>query len=62
MVITSVENEKVKKFKKLQMKKYRDEYNQYIIEGEHLIYEAYRRGAIVELILLEGTDCLLPIP
>lgn len=62
MVITSVENEKVKKFKKLQKKKYRDEYNQYIIEGEHLIYEAYRRGAIVELILLEGTDCLLPIP
>ena len=41
MVITSVENEKVKKFKKLQKKKYRDQYNQYIIEGEHLIFEAF---------------------
>ena len=37
IVVTSLENEKVKKFKKLQKKKYRDEYNQYIIEGEHLI-------------------------
>ncbi len=60
MVVTSLENEKVKKFRKLQQKKYREEYEQYIIEGMHLIYEAYRKGAIQELIIMEGTDCPLP--
>lgn len=60
MVITSADNEKVKKFKKLQKKKYRDEYGQYIIEGLHLIYEAYKLGAIQELILMEGVDDPLP--
>ena len=62
MLVTSLENEKVKKFKKLQKKKYRDEYNQYIVEGEHLILEAYKRGAIEELIVLEGKEVLLPVP
>lgn len=62
IVVTSLENEKVKKFKKLQKKKYRDEYNQYIIEGEHLILEAFKRGAIEELILLEGKSAPIPAP
>lgn len=62
MLVTSLENEKVKKFKKLQKKKYRDEYNQYIVEGEHLILEAYKRGAIEELIVLEGKEVYLPVP
>lgn len=62
IVVTSAENEKVKKLKKLQKKKYRDEYNQYIIEGEHLIYEAFKRGAIEELILLEGKSAPIPAP
>ena len=62
MVITSLENDKVKKFRKLQKRKYRDEYNQYIVEGEHLIFEAYRKGAIEELILLEGRENPLPVP
>lgn len=60
MVVTSMDNEKVKKFKKLQKKKYRDEYDQYIIEGLHLIYEAYKTGCIQELILMEGTEVPLP--
>ncbi|MBQ2909697.1 MAG: RNA methyltransferase [Bacilli bacterium] len=62
MVITSAENEKVKKFKKLQKKKYRDEYNQYIVEGHHLILEAFKRGAIEELIVMEGKDLPVPAP
>ena len=62
MVVTSLDNEKVKKFKKLQKKKYRDEYDQYIVEGLHLIYEAYKTGAIQELILLEGVDVPVPVP
>ena len=62
IVVTSLENEKVKKFKKLQKKKYRDEYNQYIIEGEHLILEAFKKGAIEELIILEGKSVPIPAP
>lgn len=62
MVITSLDNEKVKKYKKLQKKKYRDEYNQYVVEGMHLVLEAYKRGAIEELILEENEILPLPLP
>lgn len=60
MTITSLDNEKVKKFKKLQQKKYRDESGQYIVEGEHLVIEAYKSGAIQELIISEGNDTMFP--
>ena len=40
MIYTSTENSKIKEIKKLNNKKYRDEYNKFIIEGEHLILEA----------------------
>lgn len=62
MVVTSLDNEKVKKYKKLQKKKYRDEYNEYIIEGLHLVLEAYKNGVLEELILQEGVDLPLPGP
>lgn len=61
-VVTSLENEKVKKYKKLQQKKYRDKCGQYIVEGEHLVFEAYKSGVIQELILLEGVEINLPVP
>ena len=61
-VITSLDNDKVKMFKKLQKKKYRDEYNLFIVEGEHLALEAFRAGVIEELILEEGTDLPFPSP
>lgn len=62
MVITSLDNEKVKKYKKLQKKKYRDEYNEYIVEGMHLVLEAYKTGAIEEVILEENEALPLPVP
>lgn len=61
-VITSLDNEKVKMLKKLQKKKYRDEYNLFIVEGEHLAIEAFRAGVLEELILEEGTDLPFPSP
>lgn len=61
-VITSLDNEKVKMLKKLQRKKYRDEYNLFIVEGEHLAIEAFRAGVLEELILEEGTDLPFPSP
>lgn len=62
MVITSLDNDKVKKYRKLQKKKYRDEYDEYIVEGLHLILEAYKTGALEELILEEGVDVPVPGP
>ena len=62
MVITSLDNEKVKKYRKLLKKKYRDEYNQYIVEGMHLVLEAYKKGLIEELILEEHEALPLPVP
>ncbi len=61
-IITSLDNEKVKMLKKLQKKKYRDEYNLFIVEGEHLAIEAFRAGVLEELILEEGTDLPFPSP
>ena len=62
MVITSLENEKVKKYTKLQKRKYREEYNQYLVEGMHLVMEAYKSGVIEEIILLEEEVVAIPVP
>ena len=62
MLITSLENDNVKKWKKLQKRKYRDEYGQYIVEGLQLVLEAYNSGALVEIILEENMDLPLPCP
>ena len=59
MAITSLENEKIKYYYKLQKKKYRDLYNEFIVEGEHLVLEAYKKGCLKEVLLLE--DEVLPI-
>lgn len=55
MVFTSTQNKKIKNIKKLNSKKYRDEFNEFLIEGEHLVNEAYKNGYLKELILEEGT-------
>lgn len=54
MVITSLENERIKKYVRLQKKKTRDLENLYIVEGEHLVIEANKAGVIEEVILLDG--------
>ena len=59
MVITSLDNEKVKYYYKLQKKKYRDLNNEFIVEGEHLVLEAYKAGILKEVLLEEGE--VLPI-
>ena len=49
MVITSLENKKVKDVVKLQCKKYRDLTNTFVVETEHLVEEAKRIGIVKEL-------------
>lgn len=61
MLITSLENERVKKYLKLKEKKYRDKYNEFLVEGEHLVLEAYKAGLIKELILQEGLNANIDI-
>lgn len=56
MVIRSLENEKVKNLIKLQRKKYRDLTGTYLVEGRHIVEEAYRAGVLLEVYLLEGEE------
>ena len=44
MVITSLENEKIKNYAKLKDKKYRDITNTFIVEGFHLVQEAFKKA------------------
>jgi len=62
MVITSLDNEKVKKYRKLQKRKYREEYNEFIVEGMHAVLEAFRCGMVIELILEENEVLPLDCP
>ena len=53
MVITSLENKKVKDVVKLQSKKYRDITNTFVVETEHLVEEAKKAGIIKDLFIVE---------
>lgn len=54
MLYSSIENKKIKDLKKLHIKKYRDETGLFLVEGNHLIEEAYNQGYLKELLLEEG--------
>ncbi len=54
MVITSVQNTRVKQWMKYHEKKYRDKDKKFMIEGEHLIQEAHQANVISEIITVEG--------
>nr|WP_097159179.1 RNA methyltransferase [Bacillus oleivorans] len=50
--IQSVQNEKVKEWKKLLQKKGRDTANQYIMEGFHLVEEASQNPALITTVIV----------
>ena len=62
MLYSSLENSKIKELKKLNQKKYRDKTNLFLVEGEHLLLEAYNSGYLKEVLLLEGTELNLDVP
>lgn len=62
MIYSSKDNKKIKYIKKLNDKKYRDGFNEFIIEGEHLVFEAYKCGLLKEIILLDGFTTDIDIP
>ena len=56
MIIESINNEKVKYWRKIRTNKYINEYGEYIVEGEHLVEEAIKSGKAKYLIILDGTN------
>ena len=62
MLIGSTDNKKIKDIKKLHMKKYRDETKTFLVEGEHLVKEAYLSGNLLEVISLYGEEVDYNVP
>ena len=62
MLITSLNNERVKELVKLKDKKYRDSNNLFFVEGKDIIYEAYKYNCLKELYVLDGVDVDIDIP
>ena len=52
-VVTSLDNKRIKNLSKLLIKKYRDEENKFLVEGEHLVEEAYKAGVLLEVVKCE---------
>lgn len=62
MLITSVNNDRIKELVKLKDKKYRDKSHLFFIEGKDLVDEAYKKSLIKELYVLEGTYVSYDVP
>ena len=61
--ITSKDNELIKHIRKLKDKKYRDESNEYVVEGVKLVEEAVKENAkIIQIIVCEDTTRTYEIP
>ena len=61
--ITSKDNELIKHIRKLKDKKYRDESNEYLVEGVKLVEEAVKENAkIKQIIVCEDTTRTYEIP
>lgn len=59
MLYSSIDNPKIKDLKKLQIKKHRDKKQMFLVEGRHLVLEAYKTKCLKELFLEENE--LLPL-
>jgi len=61
MLYSSVNNQKIKDLKRLSLKKYRDKENLFLIEGDHLVKEAYKNGYLKELLIKEDLNYELDV-
>lgn len=52
-MIESVDNNRIKELRKLKEKKYRDKEKLFLVEGEHLVLEAYKSNCLKEVILCD---------
>ena len=60
IVLTSTDNEKVKKYIRLSKKKHRDSTGEFIVEGMHTVLEAFKSGMLEEMIIEENETIPLP--
>lgn len=61
MIITSLDNKEIKYLDKLKQRKYRDREKKYIIEGQHLVEEAYKNNVLEKIFILEDYNNNLDI-
>ncbi|MBR3898570.1 MAG: RNA methyltransferase [Bacilli bacterium] len=61
MLYTSINNPKIKKLNLLKSKKYRDRENMFIVEGDHLVKEAYNNGYLKEILVRENVEYKLDV-
>ena len=52
-MIESLNNDRIKEYTKLNQKKYRDDTNMFIIEGTHLVEEAFKNNIVVHAFSLD---------
>ena len=62
MLITSVDNKKIKKYTSLKSSKGRKDEGLFLVEGAHMCYEANKNGLLVDLLVLEKTDISFNYP
>ncbi len=61
-LITSLQNNKIKELNKLNEKKYRDETNLFLVEGDHLVNEAYKTNQLVEVLATQSFKEEIDVP
>ena len=62
MLITSLDNDKIKNYIKLKDRKYRKKTNTFIVEGMHLVEEAIKEDLVIELIVEKDTKISTSLP
>lgn len=62
MLYSSLQNPKIKEVCKLKQKKYRDESGLFLVEGETALIEAFRKKALTEVFVREGTSFSMDVP
>lgn len=62
MLITALNNKRIKELVKLKDKKYRDMHNLFFVEGYDIVVEAYKNKLLKELYVLDGIDCDMDVP
>ena len=62
MLITSVDNKKIKRYSSLKNSKDRKKEGLFLIEGMHMCYEANKNNLLVDLLVLENTDISFSYP
>jgi len=61
-MITSINNEQIVELAKLHQKKYRDRFKLALVDGEHLILEAFKAKVLTHVYGLSETPLLLDVP